>query len=90
MSASILSMLFKFVFEKLPIMNLFDGKKQIIGQWLSIIGAALEAGQIQFPSVPVIGVVNGWVVMLSGLLIGQVGATHDRIKLEAKVINNGL
>lgn len=90
MSNSIMGMIFKILFEKLPIMNLLNGKKQIIGQWLSIIGAALEAGQMQFPGVPILGVINGWVVMAAGLLVGQIGATHDRLKMEEKVVNKGL
>lgn len=90
MNDSILSMVFRIIFEKLPFLSALNGRKQIIGQWLSIIGATLEAANLQFPGLPIIGVVNGWVVMLSGLLVGQIGATHDRIKSESKVENNGL
>lgn len=78
------NLVLRILFEKIPLLNLLDGKKQIIGKALQFAGA-LTAVILQFyPALPFISEVNGWIVLASGVIVKYVGELHANAKAVTK------
>lgn len=73
-------LLLSLLFEKLPIINWFNGYKTQIGQAIEFLGALLALLQHSFPQLPYLALVNGWFVMLSGIVVKYFGVAHSDSK----------
>lgn len=78
--------IFKFVFEKLPILNLLDGKKTIIGRVVMASPLITQGIAYLFPEVAAIAHIAAYTneyaayIMGSGWLTQEVGLKHKQIK----------
>lgn len=78
--------IFKFVFEKLPILNLLDGKKTIIGRVVMASPIITNGLAVLFPHVAIITQIATYaneyatLIMGSGWLTQEVGLKHKQIK----------
>lgn len=70
----------RFVFEKLPVLSWFNGKKTEIGRAVTILSGITLLLQREAPGIPYVDVINGWVGLISGLVLKEVGEAHSEAK----------
>lgn len=73
-------LIIRFLFERLPVLNLLNGYKTLIGRVLLALGAVLSVLAIQFPEYAIIGEINAHLVMLIGWLGLEAGVQHANVK----------
>lgn len=78
--------IFRFVFEKLPILNLLNGKKTLIGRVVMASPIITHGLAVLFPEVAAIAHVAQYTneyatwIMGSGWLTQEIGLKHQEIK----------
>lgn len=77
-----LANLLLFVFEQIPVLKWFNGKKRVIGKILTGTGLVLEAAKELQPHNQYLQVTNGLVTALVGSAIWGVGVGHAKAKDE--------
>lgn len=80
----LLALVFKFVFEKLPVVNWFNGHKRTISRILGVLGIILAYFQMEYPQLQYLADINFWWVWLMSQLGFEIGALHAKIKGEVK------
>lgn len=78
--------IFKFAFEKLPLLNLLNGKKTLIGRIVMASPIITNGVAVLFPEIAVISQIAAYTneyaawIMSSGWLAQEIGLKHKEIK----------
>lgn len=80
----LLALVFKFMFEKLPVLNWVNGHKRTLSRVVGVVGVILMFAQENYPHLSYLKDVNFWFVWLVAQLGLEVGVLHAKIKGERK------
>lgn len=74
----------RILFEKLPVLSLFDGYKRMLGNWIAFLsGLSLLLGD-HMTNLPVLSQPHAITAMILGVLIKIVGDEHAAAKADQK------
>lgn len=74
--------LIKFIFERVPVLQLLDGYKRKYGRIVMFAGAALALVAAHFPEYAILTEANAYFMLLLGYLGFEVGNVHAKAKGE--------
>lgn len=70
-----------FLFEQLPLLNWFNGRKRTIGKAVTVTGLAIEIAKQVVPANPYLEAANGVYTAVIGSTIWGAGELHAKVKL---------